>query len=61
MRCNFCNEKIPEGRARIFVTKAGKAFYYCGSKCLKNSKIRKPGKVKWVQKEKKVKKETVKK
>ena len=53
MKCNFCNEQIPEGRARIFVTKAGKASYYCNSKCLKNSKIRKPGKVKWVQKEKK--------
>jgi len=53
MKCNFCNEEIPQGRSKIFVTRTGKTTYFCSSKCFRNSKIRKPGKVKWVKKEKK--------
>ena len=63
MKCTFCKEDIPEGRAKIFVTRTGKASHYCGSKCQRNAKTRKPFKVKWVTKEKKVKgeKKTVEK
>jgi large subunit ribosomal protein L24e len=49
MDCNFCSRKIPKGSEVIFVTKKGKALYFCSSKCENNMvKLkRKPRKVKW--------------
>ena len=49
MECSFCGRTIPEGAEVIFVTRKGKALYFCTSKCEKNMiKLgRKPRKVKW--------------
>jgi len=49
MECSFCGDSIPEGSEVIFVTRKGKALYFCTSKCEKNMiKLgRKPRKVKW--------------
>jgi large subunit ribosomal protein L24e len=36
MECTFCGTKIPRGTETIFVTKRGKALYFCSSKCERN-------------------------
>jgi large subunit ribosomal protein L24e len=49
MDCSFCGHGIPRGTETIFVTKRGKALYFCSSKCEKNMlKLgRKPRETKW--------------
>jgi large subunit ribosomal protein L24e len=49
MECSFCGTKIPRGTETIFVTKRGKALYFCTSKCERNMlKLeRKERDVKW--------------
>ncbi len=49
MDCSFCGKSIEQGTERIFVTKKGKASYFCSSKCEKNLlKLgRKPRKTTW--------------
>ncbi len=51
MDCSFCGKEIPRGTEVIFVTKRGKALYFCSSKCDKNMiKLeRKPRETKWTQ------------
>ena len=77
MECSFCGRDIERGTETIFVTKKGRVFYFCSSKCEKNLlKLgRKPRKIKWTEayraekatrpgmaaKEKKAKKESKKK
>ena len=36
MDCTFCGTKIPRGTEMIYVTKRGKALYFCSSKCERN-------------------------
>ena len=49
MDCSFCGHGIPRGTEMIFVTKRGKALYFCSSKCERNMlKLgRKPRETKW--------------
>ena len=51
MECSFCGRDIERGTETIFVTKKGKVFYFCSSKCEKNLlKLgRKPRKIKWTE------------
>jgi len=51
MECTFCGRSIPEGTEVIFVTRKGRALYFCRSKCEKNMiKLgRIPRKVKWTK------------
>jgi large subunit ribosomal protein L24e len=58
MKCSFCKNNIEPGTGKMFVKNDGKVFYFCSSKCKKNMfKLKRdPKKVKWVIKEKKVKK-----
>jgi large subunit ribosomal protein L24e len=51
MDCNFCEKKINKGTDFIFVTKKGKALYFCSSKCKRNmlSLDRKPRKTRWTK------------
>ncbi len=36
MECSFCGKEIERGTEKIFVTRRGKALYFCSSKCEKN-------------------------
>ncbi len=57
MKCSFCKREIEPGRGTILVRPDGKTVNLCSSKCMKNMKLgRKPSKLKWIIKEKKVKK-----
>ena len=49
MNCSFCGNEIDLGTEKIFVSKKGKAFYFCSSKCEKNllKLKRKPRRVRW--------------
>ena len=51
MDCSFCEKTIRKGTEFIFVTKKGKALYFCSSKCHRNlvGLKRKPRKVKWTK------------
>lgn len=51
MECSFCRREIEPGTETIFVTRKGKASYFCSSKCEKNLlKLgRKPRRVKWTE------------
>jgi len=51
MNCSFCGNEIELGTEKIFVSKKGKAFYFCSSKCEKNllKLKRKPRRVRWTQ------------
>jgi len=51
MECSFCGRDIERGTETIFVTKKGRVFYFCSSKCEKNLlKLgRKPRKIKWTE------------
>jgi len=57
VNCSFCNTEMVRGTGKLLVQKTGKLIYYCSSKCEKNSKLkRKPQRMTWVKKKKKVKK-----
>lgn len=49
MECSFCGQGIERGTESIFVTKKGKALYFCSSKCEKNllKLKRRPRRVGW--------------
>ncbi|MFC2163014.1 hypothetical protein ACFLRF_04975 [Candidatus Altiarchaeota archaeon] len=49
MDCNFCGKRIAKCTETIYVTKKGKALYFCSSKCENNmvGLKRKPRKTKW--------------
>ncbi len=51
MECSFCGVDIESGTETLYVTKKGKPYYFCSSKCEKNLlKLgRKPRKVKWTK------------
>jgi len=51
MKCSFCGSTISPGTETIFVSKKGKALYFCSSKCQKNMlKLkRKDRKTKWTE------------
>jgi large subunit ribosomal protein L24e len=53
MKCHFCKEELEKGTGKVYVKNDGKLFYFCSSKCEKNSKIRDPKFVGWVRKNKK--------
>jgi large subunit ribosomal protein L24e len=36
MECSFCGKEIENGTETLFVTKKGKVFHFCSSKCEKN-------------------------
>lgn len=49
MDCSFCGREISRGTESVFVTKRGKALYFCSGKCEKNMlKLgRKPRETRW--------------
>ncbi|RLI92254.1 MAG: 50S ribosomal protein L24e [Candidatus Altiarchaeales archaeon] len=51
MNCSFCGRTIEPGTGTMFVTRKGKIFYFCASKCKKNllKLKRKPRKVRWTR------------
>jgi len=51
MKCSFCKKEIPPGTGKMYITKAGKIYYFCSSKCEKNMlKLkRNPTKLKWAK------------
>ena len=58
MNCSFCNKEIEQGTGSILVRKDGKVNRYCSNKCRKNHLLkRSPLKLKWIIKNKKVKKQ----
>ncbi|MBL7054415.1 50S ribosomal protein L24e [Candidatus Woesearchaeota archaeon] len=48
-KCTFCGIVIEQGTGKMYVKKDGKLFYFCSSKCEKNTlkMKRKPIKTKW--------------
>ncbi len=57
MKCTFCNERIEEGKGKMYVKTDGKIFYFCSLKCEKNMiKLkRKPRETKWTMTYQKIK------
>jgi len=53
MKCTFCSHEVEKGTGKMFAKADGRIFYYCSSKCQKNSKIRDPKNVVWVNRKKK--------
>ncbi|HIE34101.1 MAG TPA: TRASH domain-containing protein [Candidatus Altiarchaeales archaeon] len=49
MNCSFCGKEIEPGTGSMFVTRKGKMFYFCASKCKKNllKLKRKPRTIRW--------------
>jgi large subunit ribosomal protein L24e len=37
MNCSFCDSELETGSGMMYVKKDGTVFYYCSSKCKKNS------------------------
>jgi len=50
-KCAFCGKQFVKGTGLLFVKKDGTAFFYCSSKCKKNSLTlkRSPHAVKWTE------------
>ena len=57
MKCSFCNKEIEPGTGKLYSLKDGTRYYFCSGKCERNQlKLkRKPRKVGWITKKKKVK------
>jgi large subunit ribosomal protein L24e len=36
MKCSFCGREIVPGTGTLYITKEGKKFVFCSSKCEKN-------------------------
>ncbi len=51
MECSFCGEEMEPGEGKIFITKDGKRYPYCSSKCEKNHRElgKKPKTTKWAE------------
>lgn len=49
MKCTFCNNEITPGTGKMYVKNDGKVFYFCSSKCQKNTNKlgHKPFETKW--------------
>jgi len=48
--CSFCSEAIKKGRGIMYVKKDGRVFYFCSSKCRKNTKLGREGRrKKWTK------------
>ncbi|MDO8628541.1 MAG: 50S ribosomal protein L24e [Nanoarchaeota archaeon] len=48
MKCSFCGNDLEPGTGKMFVKDDGKIFYYCSSKCEKNTNMgRKAIRSKW--------------
>ena len=47
--CSFCGKEIEPGTGKMYVTKDGRVYYFCSSKCYKNmiELGRVPRKVRW--------------
>ncbi|MBI1978542.1 MAG: 50S ribosomal protein L24e [Candidatus Aenigmarchaeota archaeon] len=57
MRCSFCGSDIAKGTGKMFVKNTGEIFYFDKSKCENNFSMgRDKKKIKWVKREKKIKK-----
>lgn len=58
VQCTFCKKEIEKGTGKMYVKNDGKVFYFCSNKCDKNllKLKRKPAKIKWAAKKKKVSK-----
>lgn len=56
-KCSFCDKEMAKGTGKMYVLRDGTIFYYCSSKCERNHvKLkRKPRKVNWIRKTKKIK------
>ncbi len=55
--CHFCGEEIPKGKGLLYVKKNGEQYYFCSSKCYKNSiNLKREGRrKKWTKKAKEFK------
>ncbi len=49
--CFFCSNSLKKGTGLLYVKRDGKPFYYCSSKCRKNSlKLKREGRrIKWTK------------
>ncbi|MCM2325459.1 MAG: 50S ribosomal protein L24e [Candidatus Woesearchaeota archaeon] len=49
--CSFCGEELPAGTGKMYVQNDCKVFYFCSSKCEKNTfKLkRKPRTTEWTK------------
>ncbi len=47
--CSFCGKKIEPGTGKMYVTRDGKVYRFCSSKCYRNMIMlaRVPRKVRW--------------
>jgi len=56
VKCTFCKKEIEKGTGMMYVKNDGKIFYFCSRKCDKNllKLKRKPAKIEWATKKKKV-------
>ncbi|MDD5182009.1 MAG: 50S ribosomal protein L24e [Candidatus Nanoarchaeia archaeon] len=49
-QCSFCKKNMTEHEGLMYVKNDGRIFYYCSSKCEKNTKLgRLPRNTKWVK------------
>ena len=48
MKCSFCNAELEKGTGTMYVQDDGRIYYYCSSKCQKNTNLgRKAIHTKW--------------
>ncbi|MFQ6127334.1 MAG: 50S ribosomal protein L24e [Thermoplasmata archaeon] len=49
--CSFCGERIEPGTGKMFVKRDGTVFFFCSSKCQKNSlKLKRiPRRTRWTR------------
>lgn len=61
--CSFCDDPISKGTGFIFIKKDGTLFYFCSSKCKKNTlNLKREGRrQKWTESSRKFKAATAKK
>ncbi|RLG57383.1 MAG: 50S ribosomal protein L24e [Hadesarchaea archaeon] len=54
-KCSFCGGRIEPGTGVMFVKKDGTVQFYCSSKCERNMRLgRKPHRVKWTERSRKL-------
>jgi len=61
--CSFCESEIPKGTGIVYAKKDGTVFYFCSSKCRKNTmKLKREGRRQnWTEASRKFKARTAKK
>lgn len=53
VKCSYCTDEIKQGTGKLYVTKEGKSYSFCSSKCEKNFLMgRIARKQKWITKKK---------